>query len=702
MTGSIAAAVLSMSVLAVGAAQAQCQRALDAPGVKLTLSPGSGRQAVAIGVADFDGNGRPDLLASNEIFLDFARRAALPISISDPAAARITDLDHDGRPDIVAVDPVLVDGGVLRSQIVALVNDGHGGFTRVDTRFSVIAVNPTYGWGDFDGDGVLDVYVPGAYDDFAASTPLFLGNADGTFRREFSLNVSSPTYTSQWIAADLNGDHRSDLISTEVKGSAEEVFYYLRTDSGFERHPGPALAGSPTLAADFNGDGRDDVIFSGIFGVVSGGKIFFDFPAGSSMPFAEPFAITADFNGDGTIDLAGLSPSGGLDIRLNDGHGQFHLVQNVTGVNQLPLAADVDRDGIVDLVAAKGRDIFVIRGTGNGTFHLPHATLPASIDVRVGDLDGDGDDDLVSPGTIAWNDGDGTFRNAFVPDARFQRPVRVADIDGDGKGEVISLTGNSAYVLSVRPDGSIVEVAVIPVGSVDAAVGDFTGTHHPELALLAGISVRIGIQVFEIRTGASPRFVVPVGGETISINAADLNGDGRDDIIVGGLDRGSELISVVSTFLSTGTSFGAERRTRSGTGAVHASYAADFDGDGKTDVTFVGSQPAKVLYGDGNGGFTRQQDIALESGEGVFSLGVADFDGDHRPDLAVNGASAVYFGAPGGLVEQARYFAPQDFVATLPVRMSRNALPLIVASSLRSSDGYIYRPLCTRTRAAHP
>jgi len=89
------------------------------------------------------------------------------------------------------------------------------------------------------------------------------------------------------------------------------------------------------------------------------------------------------------------------------------------------------------------------------------------------------------------------------------RPVRAADVNGDGNAELITLTGNAIYVMSPRPDGTVVQVASLQADAVDVAVGDFTGTHKPEIAAILGLDSRTGIAVYEIRDGAAPRFFLP-------------------------------------------------------------------------------------------------------------------------------------------------------------------------------------------------
>jgi hypothetical protein len=697
------AALLLLTVTAVPAA-AQCLHSFDAPrGLPFaTTRP--------IAAADFDRDGRMDLLTADAVYLGFSKRVS--VSPNAPTAhVRVNDVNGDGAADVV---------GVEGKDLVVLVNKGDATFIRKTTPFTTSHELPTFSWGDFNGDGVLDAFVSGS--------PVYLAAGDGTFERENGIVFNA---NGHWVVGDVTGDGRDDIV---ISDGGPSVILYRREGNGFTGDSVPQIQGGiPLLAADFDGDGSDDIL--------TNRWILFDLGR-SSLRRSEAFsgAISdhrveaLDFNGDGAIDLAATS-STTLVIFLNDGHGKLSVEQRLPGFASPPLIADVDGDGLLDLVTTERLHPVILHGHGDGTFReVPRVALAsASIagkTAAAGDLDGDGDDDIVFSNAVSWNNGDNTFNAVSMSDDRLERVLLAADIDGDGKAEVITTRftfeagqmQSFTFVLRIRPDGTVVEVARLNVYAEYAAVGDFGGANRPELAMLASTLGGFGsIQVFDLRSGTTPRFIAQRFEPTRSLAAADLNGDGADDLLLsGGTLFGNTVCcfppdgsrdGFLSVFLSTGTSFEPERRREFPSAALHELVTGDFDGDGKTDVaatTMLVTPRMVAFFGDGKGTFARTQETPLDSSpvyrETVFLLRADDFNADGRTDVAVNGPR-LFFGGPGGLTEDpAHYFGPlmtgleESSPSPMLVRPRRGVLPSIIVPRPGGSDALIYRPFCLRPR----
>jgi hypothetical protein len=362
------------------------------------------------------------------------------------------------------------------------------------------------------------------------------------------------------------------------------------------------------------------------------------------------FLTAADFNHDGKLDLILFSTTFvnymnvfHVAVALGNGDGTFQpevfLGTNLEA-NDVVLG-DFNGDGNLDLVIVNGSQIpytfSVFLGNGDGTFQPPVVTIgQANTEYAwpvVGDFNQDGNLDIIAQcyrcnsGTgvsLLLGNGDGTFQTPVNSSAPFSTsyPLAVGDFNGDG---VLDLFGIGTMF------------AVLP--------GNGDGTFQAPVESLPH--------------GGGP------GGYALNVWAADVNGDGKLDLILPAVGGGPD-----------GTTYSASVFPGQGNGAFSdasgfvlgqaAFPPGDFNGDGKLDfVTSAEFYPfpaddLSIWTGNGDGTFAASVPIITTTGMPLYPLLQGDFNGDGKMDLLaevpngglwlfLQGSFAVGVPVPGSL-----------------------------------------------------
>ena len=207
----------------------------------------------------------------------------------------------------------------------------------------------------------------------------------------------------------------------------------------------------------------------------------------------------ADVDGDGRLDVLSNSFGccAGAHVYLNGGDGTWSQSFGFLGGNAQPFAAfaDFDADGAPDFVVANSMGA-VWRGDGLGGFTALEAGLPGTRNgVAVGDVDGDGGDELafVGPGgrLEVWKLGPGatwaSLASGLPESSPFQR-VQVADMDADGHRDVVGYGGGKLGVYRGDGAGGFVLAGgfSLPAGSPQAfrVGGDVDHNGRPDLVMV--------------------------------------------------------------------------------------------------------------------------------------------------------------------------------------------------------------------------
>ncbi|MGA8702058.1 MAG: FG-GAP-like repeat-containing protein [Candidatus Sulfotelmatobacter sp.] len=235
----------------------------------------------------------------------FAYSDTLANTFSQPTLSLTpADFNGDGNLDLVAGNSPLPGSGISP---VVLLGYGHGAFN-ANAVFSNLELDgESVGAGDFNGDGKLDLAVDGS--------SILLGNGDGTFTQGASLGVAGFA-----TVGDFNADGKLDLA---VCNYDNNVTIFLGDGSGnFATAPGSPIAvgrqPQAIVAADFNNDGKLDLAIANngdgtVTLLLGNGDGTFTQASGSPFAVGQgPIGIaTADFNGDGKLDLAVVNATDG-------------------------------------------------------------------------------------------------------------------------------------------------------------------------------------------------------------------------------------------------------------------------------------------------------------------------------------------------------------------------------------------------------
>jgi hypothetical protein len=333
-----------------------------------------------------------------------------------------------------------------------------------------------------------------------------------------------------------------------------------------------------------------------------------------------------------TFDFAG--ESAGSSNRMEAAEPALEFTKTVISVGHGPgsiAIADVNHDGKLDIIVASTVDgtVDVLLGDGKGHF-IPAAGSPFACgkspnDIATGDLNGDGNLDLVIANTetpyltILLGDGKGHF--APSPHSPFDthsyphvHGIAVADFNSDGKLDVVTDSWGHDQILMFLGDGE---------GNL----------------ILPGQSFKTGKRPYQ------------------RLRSADFNKDGKPDVVTTDLDQ-----NAVSILLGDGKG-GLRDAFGSPFPAGRAPWAVaidDMNRDGNLDLVIVPYAPdvpdpidvgVTVLLGDGKGGFRKMpgSPFSLAGCEGPDRVATGDINGDGLRDIVVtcaqNNRLMLYLGS---------------------------------------------------------
>lgn len=508
-------------------------------GGRFTAGPTYNIFPIAGVVGDFNKDGHTDLMvadASNQsttgVWVLYgqtggtftAPKRLTSLTMTSLSAA---DLNHDGYLDVVAM-----------GSSFAVFTNQKGSFSspRVYTGLGYFPAYPTFGLGDFNRDGYVDV----AYGNF-----IMYGSSGATFQAPV---VTLSTGAGRVVAGDFNGDGIEDVATVDPEHG--EVTVFLGSGKGYLK-PGTIyvtpLVDANITAGDVNGDGIPDLVVT----------------RGPGIAFAQANDVSVLLgNGDGTFQ------------RAINSHALGQPPSNT--LSRQTYAVDVNDDGKADLIGDWG----VALGNGDGTFQTPSA-LPSQATpvagIAVGDLNHDGNLDIVVGSHVAakttpviltlLGDGHGNFTLSNTENLNYTSPtlnaLTLADINDDGILDLV-------YEYSATPSIGAYDRIVVEYGDGTGKFGNATGVRLPyngagyEQLFVADFNRDGNMDILALTVTGDGG---PTQNDSILIDGAgagklaapqyfalqmlygailDLNGDGAPDIIGPEMD-GTGLERVLNT-----------------------------------------------------------------------------------------------------------------------------------------------------------
>lgn len=523
---------------------------------------------------------------------------------------------------------------------------------------------------DFDGDGRHDVvtYRP----------------AESRFNVMYSSTgyPDGGTVSYQWgslgdlpVVGDYDGDGRAELAVYRPRSSQWLISYssagYPISTASLARTWG--LPSDVPMAADFDGDGRTDIVAyrpaEARYYVLFSSNGFSTSSSGAyQLGTAGDVPIPGDFDGDGRTDLAVYRPSGGAWFvsRSSAGYPPLTAALQLTfGLpSDVPVAADFDGDGKTDIVQYRPQESrFYVRpsstgfGPGSDTSYQwgTAGDVPVRPFVRRTDLDFDGDEQaelaVYRPSDAKWyvRYSSAGFSNpapepsldvawgGLVGDVPLQ-----ADFDGDRQSDlVIYRPGTPSQYYILLSSKSFAPNAPWSfqwgTSSERPVSGDFDGDGRADLAVYRPSDGRWSIRYSGagfVNPAPPPSLDLQLGGIAGDVPlAADFDGDGRSDLVI---------------FRAEGAQARFQVRLSSSNFATTATHAwglpgdipimGDFDGDLRADLAVYRPSTAEWRVRYSTHGFAGALDplsLSVFWGAGGDVPMSADFDGDGRSDIVV-------------------------------------------------------------------
>jgi len=530
--------------------------------------------------------------------------------------------------------------------------------------------------GDFDADGDQDVLSSS----YSGNRLVWLENLNGA-ATDLEIHVISTTIQAPWgvCAADLDGDGDLDVVAASLGGN--NLSWFENTDGNgtfvFKQGMFSNLV-NKVMAADMDNDGDLDLVWSSssdselrLIKNTDGLGTFGSTVTVDANPSGIPGFHLADINGDGAMDIvASYTGSSGINgvtwfRNNNNGLATFStviVISNAVNYVTSVYADDLDGDGDMDVVSASATDDKIAwyeNTDGLGTFgaqQILSVTADNAAIVRIADLDGDGDKDVVFGSTadqkIGWFenlDGAGTFSGEIIigSNSGSLRDLHFSDMNGDGHLDFLAPLAGNLITLFTNTDGNGSFTPTILTNYIDGGrvvrADDIDGDGDKDIVAASYWDDKISW--YENIDGQgnfynSHKIISNTVNGATSVAIGDIDGDGFKDVLAT-----SYLDKQIIWYKNTNGlgAFGPAQVIETNLNNAYRGLLSDIDNDGDLDVFGLGYQRIGWYRNLGQGVFSSQLVIDSVGNTNMTAIDFGDLDGDGDLDISVTTSYGLYY-----------------------------------------------------------
>jgi Bacterial Ig-like domain (group 3)/FG-GAP-like repeat len=519
---------------------------------------------------------------------------------------------------------------------------------------------------DLNGDGNGDLVVVTGYGTSSAYVSVMLGNADGTFQTPVSYPIAG-NYSVAAVIDDMNGDGKLDIVAASddqhisvLLGKGDGTFNAAQSFSASLNGSTSSIS-TPILGlitADLRNSGKKDIVCSNGLVLLGNGNGTFTQLATTAFPYVSgsgtgvaPGVAAGDLNNDGKVDLV-VSDGSTISTWLGNADGTFKQGNSYVSINNsgYVTVSDLDGDGNADIYTGlanggifSGDDsspaaAYALMGNGDGTFQGASNAAGSYKGTNLGDVNGDGQLDLITPASGTFNGLPavftvelGTSKGTFNPVSTVTLPstIVVNGFNGPTTLTTVGAAASSFAVADLNGDGKA-DLAFVVQSLTTAPTSGFPTT-FPSPVFFVALSNGDGTFATPVAT-TFPQ-IAPASGFDISLTAdslhiGDFNHDGHNDLIFtfNEIAGGSSPILtpyntgyVVLPGIGNGT-FGTPIITTASSTSTPPASAVPSNIFSTVDVNKDGNSDLLVMANIGTPatGFSSQLQIYLSKGDGTF------------------------------------------------------------------------------------